>query len=77
MKNGMYIRGFNERFEEAIEETGYNHTELARILQCDRKRLIISQRGLGMPESGFLARFCATTNTSADWLLGLSDKKNT
>lgn len=74
MKKGIYIRGFNERFNEAILSTGLSQLELARRLECDHKWLITTQR-TGMPESGMLARFCKVTNTSADWLLGLSDKK--
>lgn len=71
MEKGIYIEGFWERLEEAVRESGLTKTEIARRIGCDRKSLYELSGAHRMPHAGYMAKFCAVTKVSADWLLGL------
>lgn len=70
MNRRIVIEGFNERLELAIAESGMNRSEIARMMGMNRKVLIPSTTGCQM-SLGPLAKFCAITGVSADWMLGL------
>ena len=67
MKKSIYIEGFYDRLDEACRRSGMTKNEIA-IRCCFSRKVLYPGR---MMNSGYLARFCAVTNTSADWLLGL------
>lgn len=69
MKKSIYIEGFYDRLDEACYRSGMKKCEIARVCGFDRK-ILCGERQY-MMNSGYLAKFCAVTNTSADWLLGL------
>ena len=66
-----FIEGYHERLEEACRESGLSKAEIAR--RCRMKRSCLYNDG--MLSSFFLAKFCAVTKVSADWLLGLKREK--
>ena len=74
-KQKFYIRGFWERMEEAVTSCGLSKCEIARRCGFDRKVLMDYRNHDRMISSGYLARFCAVTGVSADWILGLSNMK--
>ena len=73
MRHGIYIEGFQERIEEAVAQSGLSKCEIARRGKFDRKTFCGCDRT--MLQSGILARFCAVTGVSADWMLGLLKRK--
>lgn len=72
MNRTIEIEGFWERLDQAVNESGKTKTEIAKTCGFDRKSFYRRQ---GMPHAGFIARFCAETAVSADWLLGLERRK--
>ena len=70
MRRNNLIYGFWDRMEEAMFKSGMTKLEISRRMGVDRKTLYAphDRRSLN---SGYLARFCAVTGVSADWLLGL------
>ena len=64
-----YLYGFWERVEQACKKSGLSKSEIARRGGFDRR--LISSPTTGMMHAMTLARFCAVTGASADWLLGL------
>lgn len=61
------IEGYHERVREAIKESGMSAAEVARKAGIRRQTFYNTT----MMHSGNLARFCAVTGVSADWILGL------
>lgn len=72
MDKGVYIQGFWERLDEAVAQSGKSKVQIAQQIGCERKALIRSGHNR-MLHSGYLARFCAVTGVSSDWMLGLSN----
>ena len=70
MQRRIVIEGYKERLEEAVYQSGMTKKEIARLMGMDRKVLLPKSYGWQMG-SGALARFCAVTGVSADWMLGL------
>lgn len=70
MKTKMKIEGYAERLDQAIEASGMSRNQIARLMGMERKVLLPLTTGCQMG-SGALAKFCAITGVSADWLLGL------
>lgn len=75
------IFGFDERCEEAIQRTmereNLSRAQIAERIGCRVGRIQpshLSESG-GISYSVVLARFCAVTKTSADWLLGLPERR--
>lgn len=67
MKKSIYIEGYYDRLDEACRRSGMTKNEIA-LRCCFSRKVLYPGR---MMNSGYLARFCAVTDTSADWLLGL------
>ena len=71
-KRKTLIYGFWDRMNEIILEDGRSKNEIARLMNVDRKNLY----NLGYTMNPlYLARFCAVTGASADYLLGLKSEK--
>ena len=62
------IRGFWDRMDEAVIRSGMTKKEITARMGVHRHFLNSDSRGIN---SGYLAKFCGVTGTSADWLLGL------
>lgn len=71
MKHGIYIDGFFERMDEAVEESGMSKMEISRRMKASPTCLSNMKTRRIMPSSGLLAKFCGVTGASADYLLGL------
>ena len=71
MKKRILIEGFWDRVDSVCYKSGLSKTEIARRIGCDRKTLM--RMNSAMMNSGYLAKFCAITGTSADYLLGLRE----
>lgn len=75
------IFGFDERCEEAIRRTmereNLTRAQIAERIGCRVGRIQTSHliEAGGISYSVVLARFCAVTKTSADWLLGLPERR--
>lgn len=70
MQKKLKIEGFPERLEQAIEASGMSRNQIASLMGMERKVLLPSSTGCQMG-SGALAKFCAITGVSSDWMLGL------
>ena len=72
MNKSVLVEGFWDRLDQACLKDGRTKTQIANACNFDRKVLYRSAAlHKVMMSSGYLARFCTETNTSADWLLGL------
>lgn len=70
------IYGFWDRVDEAARASGIPKAEIARRMGYSRKVLYFCNRAQVL--NGYaLAKFCAITNVSADWLLGLKSGPRT
>ncbi len=73
MRNNTLIYGFWEKIEEACAVSGLTKAEITRRMGVDRK-LLYGRPGMSCAmNSANLAKFCAITNVSADYLLGLKE----
>ncbi|SCW49048.1 hypothetical protein SAMN02910456_01391 [Ruminococcaceae bacterium YRB3002] len=72
MRHGQ-IDVYHWRVRKAIAESPYTCEELAQIMGCDRK--VLSSTRCSMMSSYHLAKFCAATGVSADYILGISDEQ--
>lgn len=70
-----HIRHFWYRVNEAILDTGMSKTEIAKLIGCNRKTLMVQNDESRMMEAVYIAKLCAITGVSADWLLGLRKEK--
>lgn len=71
MKEHRYIEGFAERIDKVLAEQGMSKSRIARETGFDRKTFMAIGRENRMPCPLAIARFCACTNTDANWLLGI------
>lgn len=65
------VYGFWEKIEDVCNEQDINKSELAKRMGVSRKCFYPTL----MPSAYFIARFCAETHTSADWLLGITERR--
>lgn len=68
MNKAVKIQGYEDRVREVMKLSGLSIVETARRMSCDPK---VFHSGHQL-NSGHLARFCAVTGCSADYILGLS-----
>lgn len=73
MKRITLIPGFWERVDIACKRSGMTKADIAR--QMGRQRNALYRCHCDSMNASTLMRFCRTTNTSADWLLGLKEEK--
>lgn len=69
MRQSNYICGFWDRVEAVILKSGCSRAELAN--RMGRHRHTLYRREGGGMDALTLARFCAVTQTDANWLLGI------
>lgn len=67
-----FIEGYHDRLQEACDDSGLSKTEIARRCGMHRHAFYCD----GMMNGYTLAKFCAVTKVSADWLLGLRREKH-
>lgn len=72
----MHIRVYEfwDKVDLVTKECGISKAELARKIKVSRS-FFYDRKGDRMFSLGTLAKFCKETNTSADWLLGISSKR--
>lgn len=75
-KHNHIIYGFWDRVEEVVSASGMVKAEIARQMGYDRRALCPCNRSQIL-NGHALAKFCAITNVSADWLLGLKSGPRT
>ena len=69
------IDGFDRRLRDTILGSGKSLTRIAKDMDIDR-RLIMRWTNAGTyPTIGLLMELCKYFSVSADWLLGLSDRR--
>ena len=69
------VEGLNDRIRELVFSTGKTMADISRDMGLSRN--VLSQwidEGVN-PSVPAIAQICKYFNVSADWLLGLSDKK--
>lgn len=69
MKRRGHIEGFLERLNLAVIKSGMTKYEITKRMGVNRKLLYGTDRE--NINALYLAKFCAVTNTDANWLLGL------
>jgi len=62
-----------ERIRELRKESGMNQTQLAKALKTYQANISRWEKGLDEPNIDNIIRLCELLNTTADYLLGLSD----
>ena len=75
MKQYHRIGGFSERLEEAIFAKDMDLTLLAKRIGVARSNLYGWLHYDTTPESYWVMKLSLELNVSADWLLGISEKK--
>jgi hypothetical protein len=78
MANRLFVtKGFWDRIDKAIADSGLPKNQIAKKMGVDRKALYRPSDGSDDRSwhSGRIASFCKITGVSADWLLGLSNRK--
>lgn len=66
---------FTEKFNEVLEETNLSGAKVSEMLGIQPPTLVKYKKGISGMNMKTLQKFCRTFNVSADWLLGLTDKK--
>ena len=66
---------FKERLKQAVFESGKSHEKIRRELMTSKRGLYEWMEGTRMPNTYYLIKLCRCLNVSADWMLGLSEKK--
>ena len=68
---------FKERFRQLILSTDLPQTEIAKGIGIHKTQLWIyfSESQKGLPRTVNIIKICEYFNVSADWLLGLSDRR--
>lgn len=70
------LKVFQKRFELLRKEHGSNNTDFAEFLKMSRQTVGFYLNGDRVPDALNLIKIAEKCNVSADWLLGLSDVKN-
>lgn len=67
--------GFKERLDKLVQENGGSVTGFAQAVGIQRQTITNYLAGKRMPTADMLLQIAQETKTSADWLLGISDKR--
>ena len=67
---------FTERFNEVLDHTGLTGRKISEMLGIEPPTLVKYKKGISGMNMKTLEKFCRTFNVSANWLLGLSEKKD-
>ncbi len=70
------VEGFRQRLGSAMERSGINRSQLAKIAGIDRSTLsqLLTSGNDRLPRSSTLVAIASKLQVSLDWLLGLSDE---
>lgn len=68
-KHYYTLSGFSERLSSAMAIRKINNTELAKMLEIDRKTVSSWVNGYNTPNCVILAELCMILRLSANWLL--------
>ena len=71
----VFIRGLTERLNKAVTESGIGLNELSRRTGIGTHTLRTYFNGEYNPKADNLAKLSIILNVSADWLLGLTQRK--
>lgn len=66
---------FHERIRALREDSDLNQTEVAEKLNMNQKKISRLETKFTEPTTEEIIKYCKLFNVSADYLLGLSDKK--
>lgn len=66
---------FKERLEKLVQESGGSVAGFAKAVGIQRQTITNYLLGVRMPTADMLLQIVQETKTSADWLLGISDKR--
>lgn len=68
---------FRERLQQAMKDAGSNQSHLSREAGVDRSTIsqLIKSDGPRLPNAHLIAQCASVLGVSADWLLGITDKK--
>ena len=67
MNRSIKIQGYEDRVRKVIYDSGMSIKEVSRQMDCDSKMFYNGHQ----MNLGNLAKFCAITGCSADYILGL------
>lgn len=71
------IKDFPLKIENAIKNSHYSQKEIARLLDISESNITNWKKGENLPSLDILYKLCIILDESADYLLGLDDKKTT
>lgn len=74
MSEHIKLEGFWERINQAVLDSGLSKSEVARRSGISRG-IFYGESDNRMFSAGSLARFCSVTHVSADWILGLKERR--
>lgn len=66
---------FNERFKEIREDKDLNQTQMGKILNMSQKKISRLENNDTNPTPEEIVLICKTFKISADYLLGLTNKR--
>ena len=68
---------FRERLQQAMQDAGSNQSHLSREAGVDRSTIsqLLKSDGPRLPNAHLIAQCASILGVSADWLLGITDKK--
>ncbi len=66
---------FNERFKEIREDKDLNQTQMGKILNMSQKKISRLENNDTNPTPEEIVLICKTFKVSADYLLGLTNKR--
>ena len=69
------VEGLNDRVRELVFSTGKTIVGISRDMGLSRGTVNAWFNAGATPDTVAIARICKYFNVSADWLLGLSDRK--
>ena len=69
------VEGLNDRIRELVFSTGKTIVGISRDMGLSRGTVNAWFNTGASPSADAIARICRYFNVSADWLLGLSDRK--
>lgn len=71
----IIIRGFAERLDEVIKQSGKTNAQITEAIMTERKAVGRWRHGEEQPRLTYFARLCKYLNVNPGYLLGLSDKR--
>ena len=70
------MEGFGERLKQARTAKGFTQKELGEKVGITKNQVCQYESEKSYPSYDALIKLCTILDTSADWLLGIPDKKD-